>query len=73
MEDIRLDHEFAKCTEEWGWKYHHMGVPTKEKMPNEIYIPQFKLYVSGFKDTHRAKLSVGRSSGRNDRAQRSSD
>jgi hypothetical protein len=48
MKNIRLDREFAKCTEEWGWKYHHMGVPTEEKMSDERYSPQFKLYVSGF-------------------------
>ncbi|MCD7901989.1 MAG: hypothetical protein LUH22_19690 [Bacteroides sp.] len=48
MENIRLDHEFAKCMEEWGWKYHHLGVPTEEKLPDEAYIPHLKLYASGF-------------------------
>ena len=33
---------------EWGWKYHHLGIPTDKAMPDETYIPQFKLYVSGF-------------------------
>jgi hypothetical protein len=33
---------------EWGWKYHHMGIPTKEKMPNEKYIPHLGMYVTGF-------------------------
>ena len=44
----RQDHELPLCIEDWGWKYHHLGVPTKEKMPNERYLPQFKFYVSGF-------------------------
>ena len=48
MKDIRLDHELAECIKEWGWEYHHLGIPTKEKMPNEKYIPHFKFYVSGF-------------------------
>ncbi|MDR2915049.1 MAG: hypothetical protein LBV74_09500 [Tannerella sp.] len=49
MKDIRSDHEFAKCTEKWGWKYNHMGVPTEEKMPDEmIYVSHLKVYVSGF-------------------------
>ena len=45
---VRQDHELPPCIEDWGWKYHHLGIPTKEKMPNELYLSQFKLYVSGF-------------------------
>jgi len=48
MQNIRLDNQLAKCIEEWDWKYHHLGIPTKKKMPDEKYIPRFKLYVSGF-------------------------
>lgn len=48
MKTKRLEHEFPSCTEEWGWKYHHLGVPTQQKMPGERYLPQFKFYVSGF-------------------------
>jgi len=51
MKDIfktRQDHELPPCIEDWGWKYHHLGIPTKEKMPDERYLPQFKFYVSGF-------------------------
>lgn len=44
----RLDHELADCLKEWGWKYHHLGIPTNKKMPGEKYLPQFKFYVSGF-------------------------
>ena len=29
-------------------KYHHIGIPTKEKKEGERYIPQFKIYVSGY-------------------------
>jgi hypothetical protein len=45
---LRLDHEPPLTTSEWGWKYHHLGIPTNKKMPDEHYLPQFKLYVSGF-------------------------
>ena len=48
MENIRQDHELPLCIENWGWKYHHLGVPTKEKFLDEKYLPQFKFYVSGF-------------------------
>lgn len=48
MQQIRQDFELPPCIEDWGWKYHHLGIPTHMKMPNERYLPQFKLYVSGF-------------------------
>lgn len=44
----RLDNELPESIEQWGWKYHHLGIPTNMIMPNERYLPQFKLYVSGF-------------------------
>lgn len=44
----RLDHESPEATSAWGWKYHHMGIPTKNVMPDEKYLPQLKFYVSGF-------------------------
>ena len=46
--NIRLEHELPEAIEKWGWKYHHLGIPTQQKMPNEKYLPQFKFYVSGF-------------------------
>jgi hypothetical protein len=48
MKKRRQDHEIPECIKEWGWKYHHLGIPTIEKMPNETYLPKFKLYYSGF-------------------------
>jgi hypothetical protein len=44
----REDNELPECILRWGWKYHHLGIPTVNKMPGEIYIPQFRFYVSGF-------------------------
>lgn len=48
LKQFRQDFELPSCIEEWGWKYHHLGIPTKTIMPNEKYLPQFKFYVSGF-------------------------
>jgi len=48
MQKIRLDYELAECIEKWGWKYHHLGIPTQEKMPDERYLFHLKFYVSGF-------------------------
>lgn len=44
----RLDYELPESVEQWGWKYHHLGIPTNTIMPFEKYLPQFKLFVSGF-------------------------
>ena len=44
----RKETEPPAAMEEWGWKYHHLGIPTQKKMPGEIYLPQLKFYISGF-------------------------
>jgi len=48
MQKIRFDHELPLAAEEWGWKYHHLGIPTDRILPDEKHLPQFKFYVSGF-------------------------
>lgn len=45
---VRLDNEFPQCVAEWGWKFHHLGVPTNDLRDNEKYIPSAKVYTSGF-------------------------
>ncbi|MBN2349105.1 MAG: hypothetical protein JXJ22_09725 [Bacteroidales bacterium] len=48
MKNIRQDAEPPLAINEWGWKYHHLGIPTTKKMPGERYLPHLKFYVSGF-------------------------
>ena len=48
MRKKRQDHELPESIEKWGWKYHHLGIPTNIKMPNEKYLPHLKFHVSGF-------------------------
>jgi hypothetical protein len=48
MTKRRQDHEPPASIAEWGWKYHHLGIPTRRKLADEIYLPQFKFFVSGF-------------------------
>jgi hypothetical protein len=48
MEYKRKEHELPLATEKWGWKYHHFGIPVKEPIPGEHYIPHLKFYVKGF-------------------------
>ena len=57
--DIKLNSELKNrkdfhppdVIEKWGWKYHHLGIPTTKKMPNEKYLEKFKMYVSGFEES----------------------
>jgi hypothetical protein len=44
----RFEHELPLSTEKWGWKYHHLGIPTQSVMPGEIYVSKFRFFVSGF-------------------------
>jgi hypothetical protein len=45
----RKDNELPLATAEWGWKYHHMGIPVEEPFPGEVHIPHLGIYVGGFK------------------------
>jgi hypothetical protein len=46
-----LDHEQPESIKKWGRKYHHSGIPTTKKMAHEVYLPQFRVYVSGFSNS----------------------
>jgi len=46
--NTRQDHELPEATTAWGWKYHHLGIPTDIIMPGEKYLPKFKFFISGF-------------------------
>jgi hypothetical protein len=48
MQKLRLDSELPESIEKWGWKYHHLGIPTNRAMPDEIYLSRFGMFVSGF-------------------------
>ena len=48
MDYKRIETEFPLVTEEWGWKYHHLGIPVKDPIPGERHIPHLGLYVKGF-------------------------
>jgi hypothetical protein len=48
MNNIRRDKEPPLATGEWGWKYHHIGIPTNEIINEEKYLPSLKIGVGGF-------------------------
>lgn len=47
----RKENDPPEAISEWGWHYHHMGIPTKGKMPGERYIPHLRMYVTGFESS----------------------
>jgi hypothetical protein len=44
----RQDSELPPATVRDGWRYHHLGIPTRVPHPGEQYLPQFRMFVSGF-------------------------
>jgi hypothetical protein len=45
---IRQEHEPPTAVAEWGWRYHHMGIPTETPRPGEIHLKELGMHVSGF-------------------------
>jgi hypothetical protein len=44
----RSEHEPPACIAEWGWRYHHIGIPTDTPREREVYLEKYRMYVSGF-------------------------
>lgn len=44
----RADHEPPAALAEFGWRYHHLGIPTTVSHPGERYIKHLRLHVAGF-------------------------
>ncbi|MCK5375554.1 MAG: hypothetical protein KAJ97_00640 [Acidobacteria bacterium] len=45
---LRNEHEPPLAVAEWGWRYHHMGIPTDAPRPGEVYLEEYGMHVSGF-------------------------
>lgn len=45
---LREESDQPAAVAEWGWRYHHLGIPTQTRQPNEVYLEHLKIYVSGF-------------------------
>ena len=45
---LRKDHEFPAATARDGWRYHHLGIPTRIPHSGEKHLPAFGLFVAGF-------------------------
>jgi len=47
----RQDSDPPAAIAEWGWRYHHLGVPTEVAYEDAHYLKPFKMYVSGFESS----------------------
>ncbi len=44
----RSENEPSEALRNWGWRFHHLGIPTQIVRKNEKYLPELKFHVSGF-------------------------
>ena len=47
----RDDTQPPEALESWGWRFHHLGIPTDLVMPGEVEIPGYGMFVSGFESS----------------------
>ena len=45
---LRHDDDPPAVVSEDGLRYHHLGIPTQDRREHEQYLPEFKMFVSGF-------------------------
>ena len=45
---IRTEKESPFAISRYGWRYHHIGIPTTIPRAGERYLKEYKMYVSGF-------------------------
>jgi len=48
MRRKRREHEPPDAVARFGWRYHHLGIPTAAPHPGEAAIPHLKIHVAGF-------------------------
>ena len=44
----RDDDQPPEAVERWGWRFHHLGIPTDKVMPGARALPEHGMFVSGF-------------------------
>ncbi len=47
----RKENEPPLVTSKFGWRFHHLGIPTSEIRKGEKYLKKYKMYVSGFEES----------------------
>jgi len=47
----RRDSDPPAAIAEWGWRFHHLGLPTDIPRTGERYLERLKMYVTGFESS----------------------
>jgi hypothetical protein len=47
----RDDRQPPEALERWGWRFHHLGIPTDRVIPGEVEVPGYGMFVSGFESS----------------------
>ena len=47
----RRDDQPPRATAGWGWRFHHLGIPTDIPRSGEKYLPRYGMHVSGFESS----------------------
>jgi hypothetical protein len=45
---LRRDDQPPAATSLWGWRFHHLGVPTDTRREGEVYLAELGVHVAGF-------------------------
>jgi hypothetical protein len=45
---LRHETDPPAAVAEWGWRYHHLGIPTDIPRDGEIHLEELGMHVSGF-------------------------
>ena len=48
MKKYRAEKDPPEAISKFGWRFHHLGIPTSKQRPDETYLEKYKMYVSGF-------------------------
>jgi hypothetical protein len=44
----RRDHEPPEAVSRWGWRFHHVGIPSLKPRSGETFLEDYGMHVSGF-------------------------
>ena len=47
----REDDQQPEAIARWGWRFHHLGIPTDVVTPGETELTELRMYVSGFESS----------------------
>ena len=52
MKKYRKEKDPPNVTSKFGWRFHHIGIPTSTPRADEKYLENYRMYVSGFETSN---------------------